>query len=150
MSQSTSPDEIRRLAREFRDAITRSPRDDLPTLCSFPRGSCGDASKLLGEYLHEQGQGVWDYVGGERDSNTHSHAWLEKDGLIVDITADQFDDIDEPVVVTRDRIWHQQFIYPSQGTQCSSVGMILVRRESCLKPMQGSSRRSVALIHSDM
>jgi hypothetical protein len=90
----------------------RCPRDDLPTLRSFPRGSCGDASILLGEYLHQQGCGVWDYVGGERDCNLHSHAWLEQNGLIVDITAGQFDDVDEAIIVTMDRKWHRQFIYP--------------------------------------
>jgi hypothetical protein len=31
---------------------------------------------------------------------------LEQDGLILDIAADQFADIDEPVLLTRDRSWH--------------------------------------------
>jgi hypothetical protein len=79
---------------------------------SFPRGACGDASILLGEYLHRQGQDVLDYVAGERESDLYSHAWLEKDGLIVDITADQFEGVSEPVIVTYDRTWHQQFVYP--------------------------------------
>lgn len=77
----------------------------------FPRGSCGDSSILLGEYLHQKGWGIWDYVGGERESDLHSHAWLEKDGLIIDITADQFDGMDEAVIVSRDSSWHRQFIY---------------------------------------
>jgi hypothetical protein len=96
-------------ASRFRNAIVRCPRDDLRSLRDFPRGSCGDASVLLGEYLHQTGHGQWDYVAGEREPDLHSHAWLEQDGLIVDITADQFDDVDEPVIVTSDRSWHQQF-----------------------------------------
>ena len=99
-------------ASRFRDAIIRCPRNDLRSLRDFPRGSCGDASVLLGEYLHQTGYGQWDYVAGEREPDLHSHAWLEQDGLIVDITADQFSDINEPVIVTGDRSWHQQFSYP--------------------------------------
>jgi len=34
---------------------------------------------------------------------------LEKNGLIVDITANQFEDIDNPVLITTDRTWHLQF-----------------------------------------
>ena len=36
-----------------------------------------------------------------------THAWLELDGLVIDITADQFDQ--EPVVVTRRSTWHRGF-----------------------------------------
>lgn len=99
------------VAFRFRNAIVRCPRDDLRSLRDFPRGSCGDASVLLGEYLYQTGHGQWDYVAGEREPDLHSHAWLEQDGLIVDITADQFNDVDQPVIVTSDRSWHQQFSY---------------------------------------
>jgi hypothetical protein len=60
-------------------------------------------------YLHQAGHGEWEYVTGERVSDFYSHAWLEQDGLIVDITADQFEGIDQPVIVTHDRRWHRQF-----------------------------------------
>lgn len=41
----------------------------------------------------------------------NSHGWVEQDGVIADITADQFAMIDGfgtplPVIVTRDRSWH--------------------------------------------
>jgi hypothetical protein len=29
--------------------------------------------------------------------------------MILDVTADQFTDIDQPVLLTRDRAWHNQF-----------------------------------------
>ncbi len=104
--------EIREAATIFRAAILRCPRSDLPTLKNFPHGSCGDASILLGQYLLDHSLGLWEYIGGEREQDLHSHAWLERDGLIVDITADQFDDIDEPVITTHDRGWHAQFVHP--------------------------------------
>jgi hypothetical protein len=40
---------------------------------------------------------------------TESRAWLEQRGVIVDITADQFLEISEPVIVTTNRSWHDRF-----------------------------------------
>src|SRR5690606_14776331 len=38
-----------------------------------------------------------------------SHAWLYRDGLIVDITADQFPEVVSKVIVTTDSPWHRTF-----------------------------------------
>ena len=82
-------------------------------LRSFPRGACGDASRLLGIYLESLGLGKWTYVQGQAGGQRFAtHAWVEQDGLIVDITADQFDDVAEPVIVTRDRSWHDRRFPP--------------------------------------
>lgn len=35
-----------------------------------------------------------------------SHARLEQSGFIIDITAVQFEEVDDPVLVTRDSAWH--------------------------------------------
>jgi hypothetical protein len=56
----------------------------------FPRGCCGIISELMGDYLNTVGIGEFFYVCGMRDGA--SHAWLEINGLIVDITGDQFPD----------------------------------------------------------
>jgi len=56
----------------------------------------GVASPILGLYLDRKGFGSFDYVCGEFHYNTkdnwisYSHAWLEKNNLLVDITGDQF------------------------------------------------------------
>ena len=105
-------EQIRSAAAVFRAAILRCPRSDLPTLKNFPHGSCGDAAMLLGQYFLDLSLGVWEYAGGVRETDLQSHAWLERTGLIVDITADQFENVDQPVIVTRDRSWHAQFVYP--------------------------------------
>jgi len=47
------------------------------------------------------------YVWGMRGEQ--SHAWLECGDLIVDITADQFPEIKEKILVTTDRYWHKIF-----------------------------------------
>lgn len=95
-------------ATNFRSLIERSPTRQLPvTLQNFPRGACGDAALLLAEYLSERGYGPFRYVLGEREGR--SHAWIEGHGLIIDITADQFEDFDQPVFVSDTSTWHQTF-----------------------------------------
>jgi hypothetical protein len=84
---------------------------------NFPHGSCGDTSILLGQYLFDQSLGLWEYTGGQREPDLFSHALVEQGGLIVDITADQFDDVSEPVIVTRDRSWHGQFVFQEPRNQ---------------------------------
>lgn len=99
---------VRRAAERFRRALEQQ-RVHLrsETLKVFPRGACGDASLLLGQYLHDIGLGDWTYQHGWRENG--SHAWIERDGLIIDITADQFHGVSEAVLVTRERAWHDQF-----------------------------------------
>jgi hypothetical protein len=79
------------------------------SLAEFPKGSCGDTCELLGQFLADSGLGDWQYCSGQRDEPFHTHAWLEQDGLILDITADQFPDVDEPVLLTQDPSWHARF-----------------------------------------
>lgn len=101
---------IREAATRFRRAIEACPPAALGApFEDFPHGACGDATPLLGTYLAEQRFGEFQYVPGERreacDEGApcyHSHAWLEQDGLLVDITADQFAGVTEPVIVTRE------------------------------------------------
>ncbi len=71
----------------------------------FPNAACGDSSNLLGEWLTEQGISGLEYVCGE----LHGHAWLELDGLIIDITLDQFEGHTEKVYVSEDRSFHSEF-----------------------------------------
>jgi hypothetical protein len=65
-----------------------------------------DASELLGQYLSDSGLGTWSYRRGAQSDPFLTPAWVERDGLIVDITADQFPDRSEPVLVTVGRTWH--------------------------------------------
>ncbi len=44
------------------------------------------------------------YVSGS--FNNQTHGWLEADGLFIDITADQFEDIDEVILIIGDYSWH--------------------------------------------
>lgn len=104
--------QLRALALKFRTGIEHCERRSLPiTFEDFPRGACGDVSLLLGKYLHAEGLGVFQYVCGIRRHRhrEHEHAWLRQGQVIVDITADQFSEIHEPVIVTTDHTWHNAF-----------------------------------------
>ncbi|MCU1588875.1 MAG: hypothetical protein JWP11_131 [Frankiales bacterium] len=63
---------------------------------------------MLGQYLRDRGLGDWTYRTG-RDPDGHTHAWLERDGTLLDITADQFHDGQPSVVLTTDPSWHSRF-----------------------------------------
>ncbi len=98
---------IKSEAIRFRKAILKS-RGKLPTTFkSFPIGTCGDAIILLANHLTDSRLGKFLYVLG-RENNQY-HAWLEKGNLIIDITADQFGDRTEEVIVTTDRSFHNRF-----------------------------------------
>lgn len=110
MVEGEERDAIREVAEEVRRALELMNRDDFPSLRDFPRGSCGDASTFLGEVLFESGLGEWTYRHGiDRKQNYRSHAWIERHGVIVDITADQFLEVDESVIVTTSSSWHDSF-----------------------------------------
>jgi hypothetical protein len=98
---------LRELVKLFRSALEKCDRNKLPIgLQGFPRGACGDASLLLAKYLEENGEVGLTYVMGQ--NNAQTHGWLELDGIIVDITADQFDGVDD-LVVANESTWHLQF-----------------------------------------
>ncbi len=101
-------DELKNAASRFRELIVGTPKNSLPiSLQGFPNGSCGDATLLLGHYLAEQGYGEFRYYLGWRGGK--SHAWLQSGSVIVDITADQFEDFDDPVFVSDRSPWHDCF-----------------------------------------
>ncbi|MGG0793795.1 hypothetical protein ABE137_07285 [Brevibacillus laterosporus] len=103
-------DQIREYAVIFRKAIQSMPMSEFPKSLyfdRFPIGCCGDSSKLFSKFLSSKGIKAY-YVWGIRDDE-YSHAWLEYDDIIIDLTADQFDEVHEEVVVTKNRDWHSQF-----------------------------------------
>jgi len=110
-SRTLMMDDLQRLAGRFRTAVLQC-RNNFPgflknKFSSYPEECCGHASTLLGLYLERQGFTNVQYVCGHR-SDGKTHAWLEIENTIVDITADQFRGLD-PVVVTQDHSWHSQF-----------------------------------------
>jgi hypothetical protein len=98
-------------ALPFRRAIQSMSIEEFPNsnfFLNFPRGCCGDTSHLFAKFLSKRGIST-KYVWGI-NSNDFSHAWLEYDDIIIDLTADQFQEINEEVVITRNRKWYEQFV----------------------------------------
>ena len=93
----------------------------------FPKGCCLGASKLLAKYLVEV-KGITPVEGVANGTRylpsdnpelpiEQSHFWLEHAGLIIDITADQFADCTESVLVTADRRWYDRFMGQTRLSQ---------------------------------
>lgn len=57
----------------------------------FPKGSCMDASILLGHLLSKNGFGDYNLMSAEHKDSQLTHAWLENDQYSIDITASQFE-----------------------------------------------------------
>lgn len=112
-------DRVRTIASAVRAAIGSCPPADLPWP-AFPGGACGDTSLLLGQVLHDAGIDGFEYICGNRrgPGGSSSHAWLSNGEWIVDITADQFPDVAEQVIVSRDSLWHTTWEHdrPTPGT----------------------------------
>jgi len=77
----------------------------------FPRGCCGIISELLGDYINSLEIGEFQYVWSQRSGA--SHAWLEIDGLVVDITADQFTGRPR-IYVDRPDAWYLSWVEQSR------------------------------------
>ena len=108
MVKEGTAEKTEKLAREFRSAILRCDRKDMPIgMQDFPNGACGDTSLLLSKYLQKNGLPGFEYVCGAIGTSTH--AWLEGYGLIVDIVADGFDGAQDEIIVTKRSRWHEEF-----------------------------------------
>ncbi|MER5555722.1 hypothetical protein ABT001_29305 [Streptomyces sp. NPDC002793] len=83
--------EAMRFRRAIEDAKQAGDLDaPHPGFRDFPQGSCGAATVMLCTYLAERGLDGWLYACGKRENPHETHAWAEREGLVVDITADQF------------------------------------------------------------
>lgn len=80
---------LEQLARECRFLLEEAkPRmRNLPNFADFPDGSCGDASLVLAWYLRKHG--ITEPITYVCSNKRRSHAWLEVEGWLIDITADQ-------------------------------------------------------------
>ena len=102
------------MATNFRKAIESIPPKVRPIgMQRFPCGACSDTALLFGTFLADRSISGFKYICGERgskiDDTWTSHAWLQRDDLVVDLTADQFPDAATGVIVSKPSPWHMQF-----------------------------------------
>lgn len=98
------------VATQFREAMESLNSDLGVTFSHFPSGACGDAVLVLGAHLKDIGLGEFNYMVGNyhgiKGDSWSSHAWLQGGQLVIDITADQFPDVDDKVIISNNSIWH--------------------------------------------
>ncbi|WP_073664360.1 hypothetical protein [Pseudomonas aeruginosa] len=73
---------------------------------TFPSGCCCAVSVLLGDYLKRQLCLPAEYVQGIRDGD--SHGWIELNGIVIDITSDQFEGR-SPVFIAAKDSWYDSW-----------------------------------------
>lgn len=114
MEQSTA--NVVRIASLVRIIIEEVSSSITHSLGAFPNGWCNDCSTVLGILLREQGENGFQRVIGARGEHFEkSHVWLQRGDVIVDITADQFvGENTEPVMVTTDHVWHDNWEHSSE------------------------------------
>lgn len=87
----------------FRKAIEAAKQNNEPgeLFRRFPVGQCGHTSDILAQYLIDKGISSVIYVNGtyygDDFDDRYAHTWLLVDGLVIDITGDQFTFHDEPL-----------------------------------------------------
>ena len=104
-------DKLRQIVITFDLAISPIAQKYRSVFGEYPRGSCGSASEMLGHHLKMNYSFKTTYCNGAiHDPEFHSHAWLEFDSLIIDITCGQFEDFPYncPYVGLDDR-WHSKW-----------------------------------------
>ncbi|EOE2121996.1 hypothetical protein ACKBNH_004267 [Vibrio vulnificus] len=106
----------RKVLEQYHDSINRI------CLGKFPKNACGCSSELLAEYLISKGVSGLVYVHGKRGNV--SHGWLELEGLIIDITGDQFEDGVDAVYISQIRDFHDQFSPLSKDFEPSAQGVL--------------------------
>ena len=126
MVDQVTLDKYKKAATRFRQMIENTDKSKLPIeFENFPGCTPGsrDDEKiheswgrietpiLLAQYLIDLGYGIPTYVRAELyDPRLRwAHAWIELDGIILDITLDGLFSDQPPVIVTEDLYWHEIF-----------------------------------------
>lgn len=91
----------------------------------FPWGSCGDTAHLIGRIVFERTGRVGTWVVGDHHpalKSTQTHAWMEIDGFIVDLTYDQFDGTGLTGWVLSQSPWHAGFARRTDSLMVDGAG----------------------------
>lgn len=87
----------------------------------FPKGCCASACVFIAAFLKDRFGVVPDCRYRALHSNGAQHEFLVLNGVIVDITADQFPDCVDRVIVTRHSRWHDRL---SGGEQRAAYPLV--------------------------
>lgn len=115
-------DEVRlfEIAQKFRHAIEKTDFSEIKVgleanlrMKKFPVESCTHICSILGAYLTTEYKlepllEVHAHIDDEKGIIAF-HRWLEHDGIIIDITADQFAWVKTPVIVSKNSSFHKEY-----------------------------------------
>ena len=113
---------IEKECRIFRELFQKYHRDMAEWYLKdyFPKGSCKEVTNTLGQYLYDKGYGIWDYVWGAAIicGKWYSHAWLQKENIVCDLTLDQFGNSFPEVYVGNEKRFHLIFAIQGRYQYC--------------------------------
>jgi len=113
-------DELREIASKFRAAIEMSDlsaetigEEASSRVKDFPDSACAEVTRILGLFLTEEfGLTPLVHKGAQIEKGEKwfgTHEWLEHNGIKIDITADQFEMVDEEVIVSSNSDFHNEY-----------------------------------------
>lgn len=108
------------MTKKYRQAIDQTNfsseavgKEGFLRMRSFPEGACSEACTLFGIYLSEEFgiEPLIERCGQIEEGSAWygSHHWLEHEEIIIDIAADQFPMVGEPVIVARISPFHDRY-----------------------------------------
>ncbi|WP_368578729.1 hypothetical protein [Acinetobacter pittii] len=117
---------IKKDVLEFLYGFSKIVKDDfhLEVLSLFPKACCEYSSMLLARFLiEEKGYDFTDVLMIKGQSIVdvgELHLWLNVSGVIVDITAEQFEMAENPIIIDAPSSWHHKTFY-ELGTYSPSL-----------------------------
>ena len=102
---------------EFLHSFSQIDKDNfhLEVLSLFPVACCEYSSLLLARFLIEKkGYNIADVliIKGQSTSDIYQlHLWLKVNGVIVDITAGQFNEVEKSIIIDEHGYWHNKSFY---------------------------------------
>lgn len=114
-------EELFAIASRFRSAIESADlsensvgREASLRMRDFPHGACAEASDLFSIFLTERFElSPLVAKGGQIEEGEKwfgTHEWLKHNDLVIDITADQFEMVDDRVIVSKDSAFHNKYV----------------------------------------
>ena len=102
---------LKTLAKKLRSYFEANCRNlDLHIVSRFPKSSCETSSLVLGKILYDEfPEKEILLVKGTNTKKYEMHFWVEADGHTFDITADQFNGIEEPIYGLASSKIHKRF-----------------------------------------
>ena len=102
---------------EFLHSFSQIDKDNfhLEVLSLFPVACCEYSSMMLARFLIEKkGYNIADVliIKGQSTSDIYQlHLWLKVNGVIVDITAGQFNEVEKSIIIDEHGYWHNKSFY---------------------------------------